>query len=281
MVVTLNPDPTLADRIAGLAAQVGAVVLVDNGSEGPLAWLELLAGTAGHLIRNRENLGIATALNQGLAWAAAHGFEWALLLDQDSEPCAHMVRSLGDAFDAYPERGRLAVIGSGFVDSRTLRAHGPGAGAVAECVSVITSGSLVAVKVWARLGGFREDFFIDCVDHEYCLRARRQGFAVALAGEVLMRHTIGRATMHRVLSRTTGTSNHPAVRRYYMTRNLLVMAREYFTDEPRWMLGRLYAQAKSLCLLAAFERERRGKLRLVGLGAWHALRGRLGKLGAP
>lgn len=59
VVVSYRPDPTaLAELTAGLASQVGAVVLVDNASEG--AWLAELDASlrrgGGSLIRDRKSV---------------------------------------------------------------------------------------------------------------------------------------------------------------------------------------------------------------------------------
>jgi len=39
---------------------------------------------------------------------------------------------------------------------------------------VITSGSLLPLATYADIGPFREEFFIDFVDTDYCFRARKE-----------------------------------------------------------------------------------------------------------
>jgi len=51
----------------------------------------------------------------------------------------------------------------------------------------------------AVIGVFREEFFIDRVDFEYCLRAKARGYCVIRTRKPLMSHTIGTPTAHRLL----------------------------------------------------------------------------------
>src|SRR5258708_4061614 len=71
VVVTYFPDEKLLDRLQKIQQQVDRVVVVDNGSSGESAESLRTAEQKLHLevIRNAENLGIATALNQGVRQA--------------------------------------------------------------------------------------------------------------------------------------------------------------------------------------------------------------------
>src|ERR1700721_2051462 len=84
VLVTYHPDPELPARLSRIAPQVGAIVIVDNGSaDAELRMLrEVAADPRIHLILNLENLGVARALNLGVQHAALLGYLLALLLDQ-------------------------------------------------------------------------------------------------------------------------------------------------------------------------------------------------------
>ena len=40
------------------------------------------------------------------------------------------------------------------------------------------------LKIYKQVGLFRDDFFIDYIDTEYCLRIRQQGFNIIVACEL-------------------------------------------------------------------------------------------------
>ena len=63
---------------------------------------------------------------------------------------------------------------------------------------MITSGSLLALAVFRRVGPMREDFFIDAVDFQYCLRLRRHGYKVIETLLPTLIHPIGAPTLQRV-----------------------------------------------------------------------------------
>ena len=88
VVVTFHPQPDLAAKLGSLLSQVGAIVVVYNGSCAahlPARDDPTLAGRV-EVIANGENRRIGEALNQGLHRAKELGFGWALTLDQDSSP---------------------------------------------------------------------------------------------------------------------------------------------------------------------------------------------------
>jgi rhamnosyltransferase len=285
LMITYHPDADLPARINPILAQVGALIIVDNGSaETALAMLSALAADPRIIpIENGANLGVAAALNIGIDRAQASGFRFVLLLDQDSAVHEDMMSTLIAVHGAYPEPGRLAVVGAGFEGNETLAiagsARAPGAQSEAwqEVESVITSGSLVPLATHALIGEFREELFIDYVDMEYCCRARAKGFRVIATRKSIMSHAIGAPTRHRVLWVDKRTTNHSPDRRYYMARNDTVMLREYGRYAlGLWALKSLGRRLRTCKRILLYEESKGAKLAAVAAGWWDGVRGRLG-----
>jgi rhamnosyltransferase len=277
ILVSYHPDGELPRRAARILEQAGALVIVDNGSGGEAH--EMLRGIAADsrvsLVLNPTNLGIATALNSGVERARAAGFAWVLLLDQDTDLNDGMLTSLIAVRAAYPEPARVAVIGAGFAEE-TRPARQPGA-AWEEVEAVITSGSLIPLAVHAAVGPFRDEFFIDYVDSEYCFRARARGYRVIRTAEPLMSHTIGAPTRHDVLGLRKWTTNHSPDRRYYIARNDTVMLREYGGYAfGAWALKSLGRRLRTCKRIVLYERAKARKIAAVWAGWWDGVRGRLG-----
>jgi rhamnosyltransferase len=284
VVVTRDPDVGLFSRVEKVRRQVDRTVLVDNGS-GDLCisrLRELATSPNVHLILNGANQGVARALNQGIEYAEQQQYRWVLALDQDTTVAADMVDSLVAVYQEFPEKGRLAVIGSNYtnpVNGRPAATHLPDAHSLGEEVkTVITSGSLISLNALDEIGGFRDDFFVDCVDLEYCLRARSKGFRIALSSRPLMEHRIGNLREHLLPWKMTGTANHPPQRQYFMTRNTVILAREYFGREPGWVFSTLWSRMKSLLLICLFEKERMQKLRNALMGTLDGVRKKTNRL---
>jgi rhamnosyltransferase len=284
VLVTFHPDSELPTRLGSITRQVGAVVMVDNGSaDAELAMLrDSATDPAVELVLNSENLGLARALNIGMQHAAALGYSWVLLLDQDSRVDGDMVKTLMAVHESFPDKEHLAIIGSGF---RERHRRSPKAVKLESCGNewdevdtIITSGSLLSLRAFSHVGPFREDFFIDYVDTEYCGRARANGYRVVKTRRPLMSHSIGKPTQHRLLWMKKWTSNHSADRRYYIARNHTVMVRE----SGRYPLGS-WALVSFLGCMTAFKRitlyeqSKGSKIAAVFLGWWDGVQGHMGR----
>jgi rhamnosyltransferase len=283
VVVTYHPDAEVPIRLRGISRQVARVVIVDNGSaDAELATLrEIATDSAVVLIVNSENCGLARALNIGIQRATELGYSWALLLDQDSRVESDMVTTLIAVYKAFPDKEHLAIIGSGF---RERHRRSPKAAKFEfsgeewdEVKEVITSGSLLSLKAYSTIGPFREEFFIDYVDSEYCARATANGYRALKTRRPLMSHSIGRPTQHRLLWMKKWTSNHSADRRYYIARNHTVLVRESGKYKlGSWGLISLLSCVTALKRIALYERSKGSKIAAVFLGWWDGVRGNMG-----
>ena len=56
---------------------------------------------------------------------------------------------------------------------------------------VITSGALYNLKAYPKIDPFRDDFFIDYVDIEYCLRAKQNGYNIVVNCNARLYHRLG------------------------------------------------------------------------------------------
>lgn len=288
MLVTFEPGPGLEDRVRLAAAQLDRLYVVDNGSGADsAAVLERAEQVPGvKLIRNEDNRGQATALNEGLRRGLAAGYAWALLLDQDSECEPTLLDTLAGTFTAGASGGPagpggprpIAVIGANYRETPDGPAHvtRDGPSPWLEQATVITSGSLISLAACTAIGLMRDDLFIDYVDHEFCLRARARGYRVVMSARPILRHAIGNVTHRPVAGRTVSTTNHSPTRRYYRARNRILVYGKYGLREPRWLLHDLWMALKSFAQMCLVEDERGTKLRSVALGVWHGVRGRFG-----
>lgn len=278
IVVAYFPDEEFGARLHSLLPQVARVVVVDNTPQESAVHrlkklLEDLAPV--HLIENRANVGISAALNQGLQYALDAGCKWVLTLDQDTQCFPDMVHTLlvvSQACKPVP-----AVVGGNYLDPRSKQPKVPIGEAEAFLMqkTVITSGSLIDARLAAAIGGFRDDYFIDQVDHEFCLRARAHGHKVVISRKPVMIHSVGRPGGVRVPFLGV-LPNHPPVRKYYIARNTVVTVMAYWRREPEWCLRRLVRLLLGLGEMALLEDQGLGKVRAFAGGVVDGLRGRMG-----
>jgi len=262
----------MPEDIANLAAireQVRQFVVVDNGSaEVPLANLREACRTLDvHLIENGANLGIAAALNAGIRWGLQQGCEWVVLFDQDSKPLPGFVNRLLDAAIKHPQSQKIAIMAPSYVDARS-NASVPGTVRTSkgELLAVQSSGSLMPAAVFQKEGWFEEDFFIDCVDYDYCLKLRNHGWIFDEGKTAVLLHKANRPTMHRMCGYKFYTANFSPSRRYYRARNFCWMFRKYWKTHPLFCIYLNLANVSSIMKLIAAEDNKLQKLQATFRG---------------
>lgn len=284
IVVTYHPDEGLPERIERILGQVNKVVIVDNrSSESCLAMIRKISTHLGvHLVFNKENLRIATALNQGVRYAIDCGYTWVLTLDQDTIPYQTMVQNLISVYHDCPFREKVGMIGSNYQERNTGR--GPlcnrehGSRSWLEIDEVITSGSLMFVPFFEKIGPFREDYFVYFVDNEYCLRLRMNGYKIIIATKLSIVHSTGNCKTRKFLWKDVTVLNYSPERSYYIARNGLLLVREYFWTETGWALRRLYFLIRRFVSTILLEDNKVPKLKYICLGIYHASIYKVGKL---
>ena len=233
IVVLYHPNLDLLNKLLeSLADQVASIIVVDN-TEGTTnecgksfaKWKNIKYIPLG------ENLGIAYAHNLGIHESSNSGYEYTLLLDQDSELSPGMVDLLTEAQQELVHSGvKVAAVGPLYVEekngmaTRAIRYGWFGAQKLlvnpadkffqTDCL--IASGSLIQISVFKKIGPMLEELFIDCVDTEWGLRAQKCGWKSFIVPRAIMSHSIGDKEV-KFLGRSA--TLHSDVRHYYIVRN--------------------------------------------------------------
>ena len=280
VVVTYQPKGDLFEKLGSLRDHVARIVIVDNASDRTTLRARASATNGAiELMENDDNIGQAAALNQGFRAAIAHGFPWVLCLDQDSTPSTHLMAILREVYEAYDGLKPVGIISSGF-GIPPISGIEPSFGdrPYSEVHTAITSGSLISVEAFERASGFREDFFIDSVDHEFSFRLLELGYAVLLTRKEGLQHEIGAPARRRFLWKKIATSNHSAARRYYMSRNRPIVFRTYAAKYPAWAKYMRRLHRRELIRWCLAEDDRLRKIYATLLGTFDAWRGKMGKV---
>ncbi|MDE7119893.1 MAG: glycosyltransferase family 2 protein [Muribaculaceae bacterium] len=91
--------------IANTPADEARIVVADNGStDDSVKTIEQLFPTV-ELLRFTENHGFAEGYNKALAWAAAQGYKYTVLLNSDVEPAPGWLAPLVDWMETHPDCG--------------------------------------------------------------------------------------------------------------------------------------------------------------------------------
>ncbi|WP_410369270.1 glycosyltransferase family 2 protein [Burkholderia anthina] len=286
VIVFYRPDHGCVAR-ANRLADVWPCVVVDN-TESASTPTALGLDARIDYIANGANLGIATALNQGIERLIAAGCRSALLFDQDSEPSHKLLVELPRTLAVERKRNPcVALVGPAYEDARLggvapfvrfgylkLRRVLPEGLQPIEVDFLITSGSCVNLDVWRDIGPMDDALFIDFVDLEWCVRARSKGYSVLGAPALRLTHELGGEPV-KVFGRSY--PGHGPVRHYYLFRNAIALIRRTYVPWS-WKTTELVKMPVRLVIYALFMQPRLAHLRLSLLGIWHGIIGRAGAL---
>ena len=288
VVVTYQPDEHVPGNLRRMLAECGRLLVVDNGSS-PDGRERLRAVAGVELMALKHNVGIAAALNVGARRAIAEGRRWIVTFDQDSSPRGGMVAALRAAAARAPHAAIVApcIIEpiAGAPPYRWVRRHPRSRwwfqrvackGVDLDVTMAVSSGSLVELETWRRLGGFDEGLFIDYVDVDYCLRVQRAGLGVVVAAGAGLDHRLGAREAGVVLGHAFRPTHHAAFRHYYMARNRVWTWRRHACAMPHWAVFDLCFAGYNALRVLGLERDRWQKMKAIALGTWDGLRGRSG-----
>lgn len=282
--VLCEPTPDFILNLARARALCANVVVVDNSRQADQDLHERLRDEGTVVLFNRNRGGLAGAYNRGAAVLLARNCDVFFLLDQDTHIDASFFTRMMEAADAmgseefligpkifevnlkkcmavFPPEKRFPLPVR--IDARTS--------GLIPTLCLISSGSAISAAAFRRLGTFREDYFIECVDVEYSLRACSRNLPVCINAAVTIRQTTGQIDRHGKLF----TTNHAAWRRYYGTRNAIHCLRLY---RARWSVHWLLAPLVlywALCI-ALFDAGKGRKLAAMACGVFDGLLSRLG-----
>lgn len=293
VIVTFNGDRTIKDTLARCHSAVrhrGPIVVFDNASIDTTAnTIEEMGLSGVHLIPLPENIGVAAAYNLALAQARRVRARWLFILDQDSLCGNDCLDILLEA--AEPNSSGIGALCPTVVNSRfpwmihyPLRWDGkqycPFAPdftreytAAFEVDSTVTSGTLYSVAALTAVNGFRENYFIDFVDHECHMRLRIKGFHILWIPMARIRHQLG---IRQEMTSKGLWIEHPPYRYYYMVRNMFDGYRRLAGLRA---LGGFGAEILRHYLLIC----RQGRAPVITLGyilkgLYHAVRGKFGAI---
>ncbi|MGC1870147.1 MAG: glycosyltransferase family 2 protein [Acidobacteriaceae bacterium] len=280
VVVSYHPSPELLRNIEILATQVGHVVVVDNtSSTSPQAVIDALEQRGGcTVIRNGKNRGIATALNLGVQRAISLGCEWIVTFDQDSCIGNGYMDGLIAACVESNNPAKIGVVCPIYRDALLGAVWPFPRGSNGEPLMYMTSGALMKSETYQKLGPFEDQLFIDGVDTEYALRMRAAGYRI-VESDVVLNHSLGKMTTHVFAGRHILLTNHNPQRRYFITRNRIVLLKRYRGKDREWTAYELTDFWKGTVALLLFEQDRWLKIKYMLRGAWDAIFGRLGSRG--
>lgn len=161
------------------------------------------------------NMGIAYPLNRSIEWAKENGYTHILTMDQDSQ---------WQNFKLY--RQEIEKCSDETVGMFTPSIYNVD-NVQLELLPPITSGSVHPISIFTKTGLFCEDYFIDCIDHEFYYRILLNSLSVRYIPDAHLNHSLGYKQTKRFLNLSFKTTNYSPFRLYHMLRNNIWLYYKY------------------------------------------------------
>jgi rhamnosyltransferase len=263
-VVTLyKPTQKIIDNINSYINDLDILFVVDNSDKKEITIINALKSQKKiYYINNHGNQGIANALNVGAQKAIENGYDWLFTIDLDSKVSQKMIPSLIKYLDFYDSKN-IGII---------TPVHKNKFGKFSEEITknelyskiliTMTSGNLLNLNAYKKIGPFMEKLFIDSVDHEYCLRLNLNGFLVIQANEAILEHNLGNQKKFLSFFPTC----HSPIRRYYKTRNRFFIINLYKKNFPDFCKSEIKKFYRELIGILIAEKDVLLKIKAIILG---------------
>lgn len=243
VVVTYNRKILLERCLLAIARQTRSpdeMFVIDNAStDGTGEWLASWLPAylpRGERVQLPHNLGGAGGFAAGLKAAIANGCDWVWMMDDDAEPHPDALAELTSvATDPANIYGSLATNGEEtswlmtLLGDRTVTtSRAVDIPAMAQVRMLPFLGFMIHRNLVQKIGLPDAGFFIAADDVEYCIRARKAGANVVVAGKSHIEHPKSRPYEVKLPGYTLTALALPPWKRYYDTRNRLLIARRYY-----------------------------------------------------
>lgn len=275
-VILYNPELDVSKNIYTYLDQIEKLYVIDNSSTESVFIKEEFSNNKKVVyIPNLQNVGIATALNKALELAEIDGYDFLLTMDQDSY-FESGSETLEQMLFRINQNENLAIISP--IHHYPIGKNQQGKSRTPiDKVVVMTSGNIVRVNLIKSVGGYKDELFIDYVDHEICLRLNKLGFNVELYDHYKVVHSLGNVNEKKFLWKKVYPTNYSYIRHYYRTRNRLYVYKTYGKNFPKYIRTEKMNFIKDVLKVILFENNKLKKIKYFILGYIDYKKNKLGK----
>lgn len=255
-VVTLyNPTDEDIQNINTYIDDIEKLYVIDN-TEGQSNEERLPKNKKIEYIFENENQGVAKALNIGAENALNEGYNWLLTLDQDTTFKKNVLNILKEHLEKQTSN-KIGILtpwhNTKLIDKKPKKR-------IDYPNDVMTSGNLINLDIWKKIGGFKEWLFIDGIDIEYCLNLRSNGYKIMRLNSVEIEHNLGDLFYKKIPRHLYLCTNHNYIRRYYIMRNYHYICDMYKDKYPSYCYS-LISQRHNMIGVLLFEKDKYRKIR--------------------
>lgn len=262
IIVTYNPDKKITAVLERVREMTNRIIIVDNASQNQISIMKLLKDSETFICLD-NNKGIAVALNEGIKYVERQklGVEWILTLDQDSVPDKNLLLLYSNIIENESNTHNIGLIGASYLDFSIKSPV-----KYREDSLLITSGLLHNINIFNNVGYYLEEYFIDYVDFEFSLRCKSFGYKNYKVLHKVLDHSLGIPKQKRILGIKILSTNHNAIRRYFMVRNGIWTCKLYWKKFPKEILYKSINICSNIIRMLLVDDDKINKIKAIGRG---------------
>lgn len=226
LISLCHPNDEQIKTIIEYSSLFDKTVAVDDTGKIRASNNNILKSNQIRYIRNLNNEGLCKTINKGLRSCIRQGADWIVVMDQDSVIDESVLKVYRRAITGI-KNNRIPV--AAFSPIYNYDRH-KGVAGVGYKKIILTelSGMMLNVQALKNIGFFDERFFVDELDYEWCLRARKKGYKIVRCNEAIINHSPGETSYLKFLGLVEFKYGwHAPERYYYQFRGLLIIHKEY------------------------------------------------------
>lgn len=261
VIVTYYPEQSLLRKnINAFIDYVDKVIIWENTPEADKFQFRFIQDDKVKYSGDGVN-SISHALNYAWHYAQENGYDYLLTMDQDSvwenfQMYKDIVESENDTGAIYcPNINNDPSI----CNPKQVVEYG------------ITSGMLVPVEVLNKIGGYDEQFTIDGIDLDFCLKAKYNGIKTWAFKECVLKQRFGQPIEKKIIWKTIQVTSYSTIRLYSIYKGHIILLRRYKVSKllkRRLLKNYLYYVPRNILL---FEKEKRKKISAIIKGIYSGM----------
>lgn len=273
IVVIYNPPSNVIQNIKTYLTQVDQLLVFDNSENYHSEVIDWIKDQQKVIYKSDNyNYGIAYALNYAADYFMKLDYDYLLTMDQDSMASDNMLEKM---LEGSLSLRNVAIISPFHTNKFNTKI--PPSTVYQEMINVKTSGNLLNLSLFPKIGRFNEKFFIDYVDIEYGYRIKLSGYKIILVNSAILFHKEADITRKKILWKSVFPYNHNFGRMYYKTRNLLYLYKQYKNSFSNNLRDEKREFRNNVFKILLFEKNKANKIKMMIDGFYDYRRGITGR----
>ncbi|ARU93085.1 glycosyltransferase [Tatumella citrea] len=281
LFILYNPGESELDKIKGYCRKFDTVewIIIDNSKE-KTDFFDNVIGC--NYIHNKNKGGIAGAIARGIE-NTSDNISYVFTFDQDSVVPDIYFNSM----EAFILDKKAKIVCSNFIDVNSntyakfvhLKKFGYDVVNDSDFTTfAISSGMGISKDFWDEISGVNENYIIDHVDTEICLKAYVRNEVIYINYEICLEHAIGDRRVFKFMGVTLKPNNHNYIRKYYIVRNGTHLSWKYFFKSPGYFYLNVLRIIHEVLCTVLYEEDKARKIKYMMLGFFHSCIGKLGSI---